>query len=149
VASHQETSEDKTLPLLDVEKRLEAKTALRDRLTALLKEPGQRPIGELAALEKQISDIQGEIESATAQRDYLKTITETIKVEVTYFGQPDTVAGIDFSPLRWAFSDSLVTLIGSAAQLVTFIAAALPWLPLFAFVFWLGRRWRRRASSTA
>src|ERR1700692_3622214 len=39
ITSHAQTAEDKTIPLLDVEKRLEAKTALRERLEAMLKDP--------------------------------------------------------------------------------------------------------------
>ena len=42
VTTQSQTSEDKTLPLLDAEKRLEVKIALRDRLNAMLRDPARR-----------------------------------------------------------------------------------------------------------
>ena len=76
--SHSETAQDETIPLLDVEKRLDAQTALLQQASD--------SIGDLVAVEKQLADVQGTIESETAQRAYLRTITTTVKVDVSYDG---------------------------------------------------------------
>jgi hypothetical protein len=81
LVSHTETAEDKTIPLLDIEKRLDAQIALRDRLSQMLKQAGTN-VTDLVAVEKQLADVQGTIESETAQRDYLRTMTDTVKVDV-------------------------------------------------------------------
>jgi hypothetical protein len=149
LVSHSQSSEDKTVPLTDVEKRVEVKTALRDRLSAMLKDPNTKTTADLLAIEKELTQVQGEIEAAIAQRDYLRTITETVRVDINYTGVVPVTAGIDFYPLRQAASASGQTMASSAATLVTFLAAALPWLPLVALLGWGIRRLFRRRKAAA
>ncbi len=153
VVVHSETAEDKTLPFLDIEKRLEVKIALRDRLIAMLKDPGAKSAADLASIEKELAEVQGDIEAITAQRDYLRTITETIKVDVNYNGIVASAGGIDFTPLDYSVMGIGRTIVGSAAALVSFLAACIPWVPLIAFLIWGFRRgirrWRlRKAVAT-
>jgi hypothetical protein len=49
-----------------------------------------------------LAQAQGDIEATIAQRDYLRTITETVRVDITYDGRPGVVAGYDFSPIKRA-----------------------------------------------
>jgi hypothetical protein len=149
LVSHSQSSDDKTVPLTDVEKRLEVKTALRDRLNAMLKDPNTKTTADLLAIEKELTQVQGEIEAAVAQRDYLRTITETVRIDISYVGATPLTAGIDFYPLRQAASASGQTMASSAATLVTFLAAALPWLPLVALLGWGVRRLFRRRKAAA
>jgi hypothetical protein len=137
--SHTETAEDKTVPLLDIEKRLEAQLALRDRLSQMLKQAGTN-VADLVAVEKQLADVQGAIESETAQRDYLRTITDTVKVDVVYNGLIQQAGPFDVSPIRIALDNFLHTLIESLGNLIVFTATALPWLPLVAVAGWIVRR---------
>ena len=151
VVSHSQSVEDKTIPLLDVEKRLAAKTALRDRLEAMLKDPATKTTADLLAIEKELSPIQGEIESATAQRDYLRTITDTVRVDISYDGLVAEVAGIEFAPLKRAMRDFGDTALISLATLIYFVATLLPWLPVIVVFGWLVRRglrqWRARRAG--
>jgi hypothetical protein len=151
IASHSQTAEDKTLPLLDVEKRLEAKTALRDRLAAMLKDPAAKTTADLLAIEKELSLIQADIESATAQRDYLRTITDTVRVDISYDGIVAEVAGLEFGPLKRAMGDFGATALNSLATLIYLTAALLPWLPVFVVLGWMVRRglrrWRMRRAG--
>lgn len=133
--SHTETAEDKTVPLLDIEKRLGAQTALRDRLSQMLKQAGTS-VTDLVAVEKQLADVQGMIESETAQRDYLRTITDTVKVDVNYNGVVQQAGPFDISPIRIAINEFLHTLIESFGTMIFAIATALPWLPLVAVIGW-------------
>ena len=144
ITSHAQTAEDKTVPLLDVEKRLEAKTALRDRLEAMLKDPATKTTADLLAIEKELAQIQGEIESATAQRDYLRTITDTVKVDITYGGIVAEVGGLDLGPLKRAVSEFGDTVLTSLAALIYITAALLPWLPVILLFGWAVRRGFRR-----
>ena len=147
--SHTETADDKTVPLLDIEKRLGAQTALRDRLLQLLHQAGTS-VADLVAVEKQLAEVQGLIESETAQRDYLRTITDTVKVDVAYNGLVQQAGPFDISPIRLALDDFLRTLIESVGGMILAIATALPWLPLAASAAWiLGwavRRWIKPPS---
>jgi hypothetical protein len=151
IVSHTQSAEDKTIPLLDVEKRLEAKTALRDRLEAMLKDPATKSTADLLAIEKELAQIQGDIESATAQRDYLRTITDTVRVDISYDGVVAEVGGVDLGPLKRAMGDFGDTVLSSLASLIYVVAALLPWLPVIVGFGWLVRRglrrWRARRAG--
>jgi Domain of unknown function (DUF4349) len=58
VTSQSERAEDRTVAILDVDKRLEVKRALRDRLTAMLSDPGTKSAADLAAIEKELAQAQ-------------------------------------------------------------------------------------------
>ena len=143
VMTRSERAEDVTVAVLDVDKRLEVKTALRDRLTAMLRDPGTKNAADLAAIEKELAQAQGDIEVAIAQRDYLRTITETVRVVIIYDGRPVVVAGYDFSPIKRAADGIGQTLITSVASLIVALAAVVPWLPVMVLVVW-GIRWSFR-----
>ncbi len=148
LVSRAETAEDKTIPLLDIEKRLDAQIALRDRLSAMLKQAGTG-VADLVAVEKQLADVQGTIESETAQRDYLRTITDTVMVDVSYNGLIQQAGAVDLSPVRVALNQFVQTMIGSFGEMIVWIAYALPWLPLAALAAWLANRVLRRRAGPA
>jgi hypothetical protein len=153
VVTQSERAEDRTTAVLDIEKRLEVKTALRDRLLAMLKDPNTKNPADLLAIEKELAQVQGDIESSIAQRDYLRTITETVRFDITYEGRSVVVAGYDFSPIKRAAAGIVQTLITSVASLIVFLAAVLPWLPLVVLVVWgarrILRRWRAQKTLAA
>jgi hypothetical protein len=91
-----------------------------------------------------LAQVQGDIESSTAQRDYLRTITDTVRVDISYDGRAVVVAGYDFSPIKRAATGIVQTLITSSASVITFLAAVLPWLPVILLVVWAIRRVLRR-----
>jgi hypothetical protein len=139
-----ETATDRTLPLLDAEKRLEVKTALRDRLTAMLRDPGQKSAADVAAIERQIAEVQGEIEAGAAQRDYLRKVTQTVRVDISYRSVSARAGGIDFSPAADALGNAGRIFSHSLGQLISVAVWLIPWLPVAALVYWGARRLRRR-----
>lgn len=151
VVSHSETAEDKTLAVLDVEKRLDIKRALRDRLQTMLKDPAKASVADLISIESQLAQVQGEIESGVAQQEYLRTLTETTKVDISYQGVVVTAAGVDLSPINNALRNVGRTLANSIGSLISFVAMVLPWLPMAALALWgmarLWRRWRRTGAK--
>lgn len=147
--THTEKSEDETLAVLDVEKRLEAQLALRDRLTALLKQPGIS-VADLMAIEKNLAEVQGTIEIAIARRDSLRTYTNTVLIDVDYNGvlPPEPEPSV-FRPVTAAVDEFGRTIVTSLAQVISFVAIALPWLPLVAILLWLVRWvWGGRRRKT-
>lgn len=144
IVVHTESAEDKTLAVLDVSKRLDVKMALRDRLIEMLNDPGPKSAADLAAVEKELAQVQGDIETIVAQRDYLLAITETVKVDVTYRGTTAEAAGLDLSPIDRAIAHVGQTVIQSVAALVSFLAALIPWIPLLTLTVWIVRRGLRR-----
>ncbi len=144
VSSRTEKAEDQTLPVLEVEKRLEPKIALRDRLKGMLTDPGTTNAADLAAVEKELAQVQGDIETTIAQQKHLRTLTETVLVDISYQGKEAEVAGLNFAPVTLAITNAGQTVIRSAASLVSFLATMLPWIPLIAFVGWTVRQGLRR-----
>jgi len=144
VTAQSERADDRTIAVLDVDKRLEVKIALRDRLTAMLNDPATKSVTDLIAIEKELVQSQGDIESATTQRNYLRTITDTVQVDISYDGRQVVVAGYDFSPIKRAVDSIGGTFATSVASLITFVAAAMPWLPVIVLLLWGARRGLRR-----
>ena len=150
VTTQSERADDRTIAALDVDKRLEVKTALRDRLTAMLNDPGTKSVADLIAIEKELVQAQGDIEAATTLRNYLRTITDTVQVDITYDGHQVVVAGYDFSPIKRAIDSIGGTFATSVASLITFVATTVPWLPVIVLLVWGARRglrrWRMRGT---
>jgi Domain of unknown function (DUF4349) len=150
VTEQSERADDRTIAVLDVDRRLAVKTALRDRLTAMLNDPATNSVADLIAIEKELVQAQGDIEAATTLRNYLRTITDTVQVDITYDGQQVVVAGYDFSPIKRAVDSISATFAASVASLITFVAATVPWLPVIVLVLWGARRglrrWRTRGT---
>ena len=84
VAMHAQSAEDLATPIFDAEKRLAVKVALRDRLTAMLNDASVKTAADLITVEKELAQAQSEIEIITAQRDQLRTRTDTVRVEIYY-----------------------------------------------------------------
>ena len=148
LVSHTESADDKTIPFMDIEKRLDAQTALRERLSLMLKQAGTN-VADLVAVEKQLAEVQGTIESGIAERDYLRKITETVKVDVSYTGVIQRAGPFDLMAVRLALNNFVQILVQSVGAMIGFVAIALPWLPLVGLVVWI-LRWvlrRRRLEA--
>jgi hypothetical protein len=149
VVGHSETAEDKTVAILDVEARIKSKKILRDQLEALLKQQGKAPLADLLAVEKELSNVQGEIESATAQYTYLTTLTDSIRIDINYYSDFVPTDVSDFAPIANALHRVKTTFALSVASLITFVAGVLPWIPVMLLALWgvrlLWRRWRRKS----
>jgi hypothetical protein len=48
----------------------------------MLKDPVAKSAADLAAPEKELAHVQGDVEATIAQRDYLGTITEAVRVDI-------------------------------------------------------------------
>jgi glycine cleavage system regulatory protein len=151
IRNHSQTADDLAAPVLDAEKRMAAKTALRERLTALLNDQSTKTAADLIAIEKELSEAQSEIENFTAQLENLRKRTDMVSVDITYVGTTAGYGGLDFVPLHEAVMDIGQTVIRSLSWLIYFLAAVGPWLPVIVVVWWAIRRSvrRRRSSRSA
>jgi hypothetical protein len=86
VIVHSQSAEDLGLTIIDTEKRIETKTLFRDRLTAMLRDQSVKAAADLITIEKELAQAQGEIEAMTAQRDSLRTRTDTVRINISYTG---------------------------------------------------------------
>jgi Domain of unknown function (DUF4349) len=116
----------------------------------MLREPGTKTPADLATIEEELAQVQGDIEATVAQRDDLRTVTQTVRVDISYVGLAAQAGGVDLSPISRAGSGIVVTLVQSVAALISFAAAIVPWLPLIALLAWTARcgirRWRAGTS---
>ncbi len=153
ITTHAQSTEDLALPIFEVEKRLEAKTVLRERLTAMLRDQSVKTAADLITIEKELAQAQGDIETIVAQRDSLRTRTDTVRIDITYAGVTGQVGGVDLTPIQQSISGIGQTLVGSVSWLIASLAALLPWLPVIALVWWIARRgirrWRARKAQVS
>jgi hypothetical protein len=148
ITMRSQSAEDLAMPIVDAERRLAAKTALRERLTAMLHDQTVKTAGDLITIEKELAQVQTDIEAVTAQRDNLRTRTDMVRIEISYVGVAGQIAGADLSPIYQAVSQISQTVINSVAALISTLVAIVPWLPAIALIWWAAgrgvRRWKAR-----
>lgn len=147
ITMRSQSAEDLATPMVDAERRLAAKIVLRDRLTAMLRDQSVKTAADLITIEKELAQAQTEIEAITAQRDNLRTRTDTVRVEILYAGAAGQVGGADLTPIYQSVSGISQTAVNSASWLISTLVAILPWIPVIALIWWMARRGVRRWRS--
>jgi hypothetical protein len=147
IMMHSQSADDLAMPILDAEKRLEVKTVLRDRLTAMLRDQSVKTAADLITIEKELAQAQSEIEMTVAQRNNLRTRTDTVRIDLSYVGTAAQVGGMDLTPIHQAINGIGQTVVSSISWLVTFLAAIVPWLPVAMLFGWVARRAIRRLRA--
>jgi hypothetical protein len=146
-----QSAEDLAMPIVDAERRLAAKMALRERLTAMLHDQSVKTAGDLITIEKELAQVQTDIEAVTAQRDNLRTRTDMVRIEISYVGAAGQIAGADLGTVYRAVSEVGQTAIDSVAALISTLVAIVPWLPVIALIWWAAgrgvRRWRAQRMA--
>lgn len=142
IIEHRTESEDKTATVIDTEARIRNLTELRDRLRQML--AGSRgSMREMIELERELSRVQTELDSAQTLRRTLANQTEKVAVDISYQARRGAVGRDTFAPLHNAWQDAGHTLAQSFAAVILFVAALLPWLLTFIPAFFLLRKgWR-------
>lgn len=144
ITSNTVNAEDLTNFIVDLDARLEAKQALRERIRNLL-ETQEGSLSDILAAERALADVQGEIDSMTARLKAARARVAMSVLNVSYASDPETSVGI-FKPLGEAFGDFARTSVESVASAVRFFARAWPFFLLLLGalailrVWWRGRR---------
>jgi hypothetical protein len=143
VLQHVTESEDKTGTVIDVEAKLRNMTAFRDRLRSML---GTRSanLKDIIEVERELSKVQAQLDSLTTQRKALANETEKVAVQIDFRAR-QSIAGTGVSaPLARAWRNAAFVLAESAATLLTFVIAVIPWLLLIVPLFWISGKLVRR-----
>lgn len=145
------SAEDLTRRIFDADARLQAQTALRERLLALL-ETRDANLQDLLSVERELARVQAEIESAEAQLKTLRQRVSMSVMDIRYESRARAVTQSAFSPVIEALTGFFRTLSHGLASVIGFIAVALPWLlfvilPGIALFRWVLRRRRKPAKE--
>lgn len=140
-------SEDKTAEVIDVEARLKNLTDARDRLRQMLADRTGK-LSDVLEVQKALTETQSQLDSYAGQRAALAQQTDKVRVELNIHAPRSAIERSALAPLRDAWHSIGFTAAASFAGLLTFVAAALPWLLLVvpAFVL-IRRRWRKRRAA--
>lgn len=141
ISSNTVNTEDLTRYIVDLDARLAAKTTLRDRIRNLL-ETNDGSLADILAAERALADVQGEIDSMTAQLRAAKARVAMSALNISYQSDPETSVGL-FKPLVEAFGDFGRTSVNSLAAAVRFVAGAWPFFIVLMIVLIILRAWWR------
>jgi hypothetical protein len=143
IVQHTTESEDKTVVVVDTEARIKNLTSFRDNLRTMLAKPSAT-VKDSVEIQQQLTEVQSQLDSATAQRKILANETEKIAVEIAFRVEGAMGGTRGFAQIMNALRESGSVLADSTASLITVIVAVIPWLILIVPVCWLvARLWRR------
>jgi hypothetical protein len=151
VIEHTTESADKTTEVVDTEAKLKNKTEFRDRLRRMLaKSPGS--VKEVIEVERELADVQAEIDSLSTIQKSLQNQTQKIAVYIEFMPKRSVSRTGALAPIANAWNQSGSVIAESLGSLIIFIVAIIPWLVLIIPAIWiiaklLRRRSRKKASA--
>jgi hypothetical protein len=154
IQSEEARMEDLTTQIVDGEARLRARVALRDRLQTLL-ETGGASVEDLVAVERELANVQADLESRESLLAALRERVETSRLTLQYRAAPSVTAQSNFTPITQALESFAYDFSNAVAAMIRFVAGFLPWLVVIVPALLLIRLWirgffrRRRARREA
>jgi len=143
VVQHTTESEDKTTAVVDTEARIRNLTSFRDNLRAMLAKPSAT-VKDSVDIQQQLTEVQSNLDSETAQRKILANETEKVAVTISFRIERTTEGGGGFKAIGDALRESGSVLAESIASLITVVVAIIPWLIVIVPLLWLLRKmWRK------
>jgi hypothetical protein len=140
------TAEDKTDTVLDTEARLKNQTAFRDHLRALMSTPGAK-LKDLIEVERELVQVQSELDSLAAQRKVLANETDKVHVSISFRAQPSVIETGMWEPVTDALRSAGHVVAVSIGVLITAAVGLLPWIVVLGLAGWGVRAvWRRRRT---
>jgi hypothetical protein len=149
IVQHTTESEDKTSVVVDADAKIKNLTGLRDNLRTMLAKPSAR-VKDSVEIQQQLTEVQAQLDSETAQRTILANETEKIAVEISFRIERNNDGGGGRKVIGDALRESGAALAESTASLITAVVVLIPWLIVILPLLWLLRKmWRkfRRARS--
>lgn len=153
VTARSTNAEDLTRSIIDTDARLKARVTLRDRLQDLLANH-EGKLSDLIEIERELARVQGEIDSLTSNLKAMWARVDMAALTITYESRVVSTHA-PATPLKNAFAAFWGNLAEALANIITFVAHALPWgialiilffiLRLFWYLF--GFRFPRRRRS--
>jgi hypothetical protein len=94
-------------------------------------------------IQQQLTEVQSQLDSETAQRKILTNETEKVAVEISFRIERNTDAGGGLKVIGDALRESGSALVESTASLITAVVV-IPWLIVIVPVLWVLRKtWRK------
>ncbi|WP_417493304.1 DUF4349 domain-containing protein [Maricaulis sp.] len=140
IQNQSQSAEDLTSAIYDIEARLEAKRVLRTRLISLL-ERENASVEELVQVERELANVQGEIEGSEAQIRVMRGRVSMSALALNYASRVEPVSPGAFDPLTSALTNVFRELAAGLANVITFAAGFAPWLLIIIPLFWGLSRW--------
>ena len=141
VVEQSTTAEDLAVPIADTQRRLSLKTDYRSKLEDLRKQ-ASKDIDALIKVNRELSDVQSEIEALNGTNTNLLRRVDTEVVNISLFSGRSREF---FRPIADSISDFGSNLSQAIAAAVTAIAFLVPWALILALVIWFTRKlWSRR-----
>jgi hypothetical protein len=145
VIEHITESADKTAEVVDTDAKLKNQTEFRDRLRGMLaKSPGG--VKELIEVERELANVQAEIDSLSTMQKSLQNQTQKIAVQITFISKRSVTRTGALAPIANAWDESGYVIAESLGSLITFIVAVIPWLVLIIPAIWIIIKLLRRRS---
>lgn len=152
IVQHTTDSEDKTAVVIDTDAKIKNLTTFRDSLRTMLAKPSVT-VKDFVEIQKQLTDVQSELDSETAQRKILANETEKVAVEITFAAERTSGRGGAFALIWEALRESGSDMAVSVAWLISAIVTVIPWLVLVVPLCWLvaklWRKLRRKPAASA
>ena len=149
IVEHTTESADKTATVVDTDAKIKNFTSFRGSLRMMLTRPSVS-VKDLVEIQRQLTDVQSQLDSETAQRKILANETEKVAVEMSFRVEKSFAGGGTFTPIWNALRNSGSILAESIASLIEFIVSVIPWLVLIVPGLWLSARfWRKLRRSRA
>jgi len=138
ISNRQTTTEDLTVSIIDTGARVRALETLQGRLQQLLENrPGD--LGEILETERELSRVNGEIDSLKSTLAALRQRVDMSQLTVNYETRRDAVTQGGNSIGR-AFTEFFANLAEATAAVITAFAFGLPWLLLIGALLWIWLR---------
>ena len=131
--SHSVQTQDKTLNYIDTEARIKNNEALKTRLVTLLNKADT--IDNVIKIETELARVEQSLDSAKGALRHLSTITSKATVNVNYqVPYPDIQ--VRYHDLKHSFIKGWQQFIENISNVIIFIGAIIPWIPIFFVGIW-------------
>lgn len=146
VTEQSTTAEDLASPITDASKKLEMLKDYRLKLESL-RDRAKNDVDSLIKVNKELAQVQSELEAVTGSHAHLMQRVETEILNVSI----RSVQNRSFwRPITLAIADFGGNLSQGISIAITGIAYLIPWVLFFLFVVWAGRKlWRRWKGARA
>ena len=140
VVNQSVSAEDLAAPIGDASRRIEMLTDYRTKLEAL-RGPASSNIDALIKVNKELAEVQSQIESLTGEKSQLtrRVETEVLTVQITSMQERAF-----WRPVGEAVSSFATNLANGVASAITAIAFLLPWIVVVTLLVCGIRKWRAR-----